>query len=72
MNMKALERCFIEKIDKEMSNIADAVTERIQNAVLTAIDSIVAHKIDVASRSVNSSSQGDVTSSTANLKMGSR
>ena len=29
-----------------MSNIVDTVEDRIQNAILTAIDSIVAPKID--------------------------
>ena len=41
MNVKTLERCFIEGIDKEVSNIVDIVEERIQNAILTAIDNIV-------------------------------
>ena len=46
VNVKTLERCFNEKIDKEMNNIVDTVEDRIQNAVLTAIDIIVAPKIE--------------------------
>ena len=42
MTVKTLERCFNEKIDREMSNFVDTVEDRIQNAVLTAIGNIVA------------------------------
>ena len=66
MNVKTLERCFIEKIDREMSNIVDTVEDRIQNAVLTAIDNIVAPKIELAIRSVNASSGREATSVSAN------
>ena len=44
--VKTLERCFIERIDREMSNIVDTVEDRIQNAILNAIDSIVTPKIE--------------------------
>ena len=66
LNMKTLERCFNEKIDREMSNIVDTVEDRIQNAILTAIDNIVAPKIELAIRSINASSGRDVTSVSAN------
>ena len=66
MNVKTLDRCFNEKIDKEMNNIIDTVEDRIQNAVLTAIDNIVAPKIELAIRSINASSGQDVTSVSAN------
>ena len=65
MNVKALERCFNERIDREMKNIVDTVEDRIQNAILTAIDNIVAPKIELAIRSVNASSGRDVTSVSA-------
>ena len=48
--VKTLERCFNERIDKEMSIIVDTVEDRIQNAILTAIDNIVAPKIELAIR----------------------
>ena len=51
VNVKTLERCFNERIDREMSNIVDTVEDKIQNAVLTAIDNIVAIKIELAVRS---------------------
>ena len=70
LNMKTLERCFNERIDREMSNIVDTVEDRIQNAVLTAIESIVAPKIELAIRSINASSGRDVTSVIANLEQG--
>ena len=62
MNVKTLERCFNERIDREMNNIVDTVEDRIQNAILAAIDNIVAPKIKLAIRSINASSGRDVTS----------
>ena len=66
MNVKTLERCFNERIDREMNNIVDTVEDRIQNAILAAIDNIVAPKIELAIRSLNASSGRDVTSVSAN------
>ena len=66
MNVKTLETCFNEKIDREMNNIVDTVEDRIQNAILTAFDNIVAPKIELAIRSINASSGRDVTSVSAN------
>ena len=48
MSVKTLERCFNERIDREMGNIIDTVGDRIQNSILTAIDKIVALKIELA------------------------
>ena len=53
-----------------MSNIVDTVDDRIQNAILTAIDNIVAPKIELANRSINATSGRDVTSVTANSERG--
>ena len=66
MNVKTLEMCFKERIDREMSIIVDTNEDRIQNAILTAIDNIVAAKIELAIRSINASSGRDVTSVSAN------
>ena len=55
MSMKTVERCFNERIDREMSNIVDTVEDRIQNAILTAIENVVAPKIELAIRSINAS-----------------
>ena len=66
MNVKTLERCFNERIDREMNNIVDTAEDRIQNAILTAIDNIVAPKIELAIRSINASSGRDATSVSAN------
>ena len=60
-NVKTLETCFNEKIDWEMGNIVDTVENRIQNAMLTAIDSIITPKIKLAIRSINASSGRDAT-----------
>ena len=66
MSVKTLERCFIERIDRERSNIVDTVEDRIQNAILTAIDNIVTPKMELAIRSINASSGRDATSVSAN------
>ena len=66
MSAKTLERCFNERIDREMNNIVDTVEDRLQNAILAAIDNIVAPKIELAIRSINASSGRDVTSVCAN------
>ena len=66
MTVKTLERCFNERIDREMNNIVDTVEDRIQNAILAAIDNIVAPKIELAIRSINASSGRDVASGCAN------
>ena len=60
--VKILERCFNERIDREMANIVDTVEDRIQNAILTAIDNIIAPKIELAIRSINASSGRDAAS----------
>ena len=66
MSVKTLERCFNERIDREMSNIVDTFEDRIQNAILTAIDNIVTPKIELAIRSKNASSGRDATSVSVN------
>ena len=66
VNIRTLERCFNERIDREMNNIVDAVEDRIRNAILTAIDNIVAPKIELAIRSINACSGRDATSVTSN------
>ena len=66
MNVKTLERCFNERVDREMNNIVDTVEDRIQNAILTAIDNIIAPKIELAIRSISESSGRDVTSVSVN------
>ena len=70
VKVKTFERCFNKKIDKETNNIVDTVEDRIQNAILAAIDNIVAPNIELAIRSVNASSGRDVTSMTANSERG--
>ena len=48
MSVKTLEKCFNERIDREISNIVDTVEDRIQNAILTAIDNIITPKNELA------------------------
>ena len=66
MSVKILGGCFNERIDREMNNIIDTVEDRIQNAILTAIDNIATPKIELAIRSINASSERDMTSESAN------
>ena len=70
VNVKTLRRCFIGRIDRKMTKIFDTVEDKIQNAILTVIDKIVAPKIELAIRSKNVSSGGDATSVTANSESG--
>ena len=65
MSVKTLEGCFNEGIDREMSNIVVTVEDRIQNAILTAVDNIVTPKIELTIRSINASSGRDATSVSA-------
>ena len=66
MKVKTLERCSNERIDKEVSNMVDTVEDRIKNAILTAIDNIVAPKNELAIRSTNAPSERDATNVAAN------
>ena len=70
VSVKTLEICFNERIDREMINSVDTVEDRIQNAFLTAIDSIVAPKIELTIRSINASCRRDATSVKANSERG--
>ena len=72
ISVKTLERCFNEKIDREMNNIVDTVEDRIQNAILTAVENMVAPKIELAIGSINASSGRDATSVSANSERGER
>ena len=64
VKVKTLERCFIERIDWELSNIFDTVENRIQRANLTTTDFNIAKKIELAIRSKIASSGRDATSLT--------
>ena len=70
VNVQTLERCFYWKNDREMSKIFDTVEDRIQNTILTAIDSIVAPKIELGFKSISTSSGQDANSFTANSERG--
>ena len=69
-NVKTLERCFNELIGRENGNIVDTVKGRIQNAILTAIDSVFTPKIELACRSINVSFGQDAACVMANSKRG--
>ena len=63
---KTLERCFNEGIGCEKDNIVDTVGDRIQKAILIAIDDKFTPEIELEIRSKNGSSGRDVTSVMAN------
>ena len=50
VNVQTLERCFNEMINREKGSIVDTVENKIQNAVLTAIDKIIVPKTELAVR----------------------
>ena len=62
VKVETLERYSTERIDGEMCNIVDTVGDRNQIGILTAIDSIVTPKIELAFRSINAYSGRDATS----------
>ena len=68
--MKTLERCFDKKIDREMSNIVDTVEDRIQNAILIAIDSLITPNIELVIMSKNASSGREANSVMASSEHG--
>ena len=70
MNVKTLERCFNEKIDREVGKLVNTVEDKIQNAILTAINSIVAPKIELAITSINTSSVRFANNVRANSERG--
>ena len=70
VNVETLEKCFTERINREVGNIVDTEEDRIQNALLTAIDNIIAPKIELVIRSISASSGRDETSVTANSERG--
>ena len=67
VNMRNLDRCFNESYDREMSNNVDTVKDRIQNAISTATDNIIAPKTRLVVRSINVSSEQDMASRQGSL-----
>ena len=70
VNVKTLEGCFNGKIDREKANIVDTVEDRIQNASLTALDSSITPKMELAISLMNASSGRDVTNVMASSERG--
>ena len=68
--VKTSERCFIEKIDKEMGSFVDTVEDKIQNATSTAIDNIITLKIELAVWSIKAISGRYATSVMASSECG--
>ena len=66
VNVKTLERCFNERIDRAVNNIVDTVEDRRRNAILTANDNIAAPKNELAIRSKSASSGREATSVVVN------
>ena len=70
MNVQSLERCFTDRIDKEMGNIFETVEDRTQNSILTAIDNNIAPRIELAVRSKKEFPEREAASVTANSELG--
>ena len=59
MNIQTLERCFSERVGRETGNIVGTVKDKIQNAILSAIDNIITPRIELVVKSMNASSRRD-------------
>ena len=70
MKMETLEKCFNERIDKEINDIVDTVEDRIQKATLTTNDSIITAEIILAFISITASSGRGATIVMTNSKSG--
>ena len=70
--LKTLERCFSKRIDRDLGKIVDTVEDGIQNAILTAVDSVITPKNELAISSKNASSERESTSVMASSERGKR
>ena len=69
MDVPTLERNLTGSITKEMSNVIETVEDRIQNAILTAMDPVITPRIELAVNLMNTFSARD-WSVTANSEYG--
>ena len=67
-----MEQHFNEGIDKELNNIVDTVDDRIQDAILTAIDNNITLMSELAVKSKNASSRWDAASVAVSSERGER
>ena len=65
VDVQMLERNVAERIAREMGKVFDPVGDRIQNAILTAIDNNITATIEIAVRSIKTSSGRDGANVTA-------
>ena len=70
VNMKTLESYVNGRIDREMGNTVDTVGNKIENTILTAIDSIITPEIELAIKAINASSGRDAASVMASSECG--
>ena len=70
VSVKTFERCFNERIAREIANFVDTAEDRIQNAILTAIDGIITPDIELEIRLISASPGLDATSFMANSERG--
>ena len=66
VNFQTIERCINKSIDREKGNIVDTIEDRIQYAILTAINIFITRRIELVVRPINASSGRDIPSVTAN------
>ena len=70
VSVKTFERCFNERIAREIGNSVDTAEDSIQNAILTAIDGNIIPKIEIEIRSISASPGRDTTNFMANSELG--
>ena len=71
-NVETWEICFNQRIDRTLGNIADTVKDRSKDAICNAIGRFNTTSIELASRSLISSSERGNASMTANPQQGER
>ena len=72
VNVQTLERCFNEKVDREIGYIVDMAEDRTQNTIITAIDNLISTMFELAVTSLNASFGRDAARVTAISERGER
>ena len=70
--VQTLQRRFNKRIHREMVNIVHTVEDRIQNAILAAMDNIINPSIELVVGSINASSRQNAISVMGNSEHGER
>ena len=53
VDVRKLEKCPTDRVVREMCNIVGTVEDRIENAILTAVDNIITLRIELAENALS-------------------